>query len=102
MAGPARYRATRGCTLALQSRTCERDSGRSASPHERRCDGRAFQGPCDAFARMAHACRVPIMITYRDATSADAATLERIFDTVFCETFGHLYRPEDLKTFLSS
>jgi ribosomal protein S18 acetylase RimI-like enzyme len=42
------------------------------------------------------------MITYRDATSADAATLERIFDTVFCETFGHLYRPEDLKTFLSS
>jgi GNAT superfamily N-acetyltransferase len=42
------------------------------------------------------------MITYRDATSADAATLERIFDTVFSGTFGHLYRPEDLDAFLSS
>ena len=40
--------------------------------------------------------------TYRDATPADAATLDRIFDTSFCDTFAHLYRPEDLKTFLSS
>jgi diamine N-acetyltransferase len=42
------------------------------------------------------------MITYRDATPDDAATLDRIFDTSFCETFAHLYRPEDLETFLTS
>src|SRR5690348_8076345 len=40
-------------------------------------------------------------ITYRDATLADAATLDRIFDTSFCDTFAHLYRPEDLNAFLS-
>lgn len=40
--------------------------------------------------------------TYRDATRADAATLDRIFDTVFCDTFAHLYREEDLNAFLSS
>jgi len=40
--------------------------------------------------------------TYRDATYADAAALDRIFDTVFCDTFAHLYRPEDLNTFLGS
>jgi diamine N-acetyltransferase len=41
-------------------------------------------------------------ITYRDAAPADAATLDRIFDTSFCDTFAHLYRPEDLDAFLSS
>jgi diamine N-acetyltransferase len=41
-------------------------------------------------------------ITFRDATPADAAALDRIFDTVFCNTFAHLYRPEDLESFLSS
>jgi GNAT superfamily N-acetyltransferase len=41
-------------------------------------------------------------IAYRDATPADAATLDRIFDTVFCDTFAHLYRPDDLAAFLSS
>jgi GNAT superfamily N-acetyltransferase len=41
-------------------------------------------------------------ITYRDATRADAVTLDRIFDTVFCDTFAHLYREEDLDDFLSS
>lgn len=40
-------------------------------------------------------------VTYRDAEPTDAATLDRIFDTVFCGTFGHLYRPEDLNAFLS-
>jgi GNAT superfamily N-acetyltransferase len=38
----------------------------------------------------------------RDATRADAAALDRIFDTVFCGTFAHLYREEDLNAFLSS
>ena len=41
-------------------------------------------------------------ITYRNAGLADAATLDRIFDTVFSGTFGHLYRAEDLDAFLSS
>jgi GNAT superfamily N-acetyltransferase len=41
-------------------------------------------------------------ITYRDAGPADAATLDRLFDTVFCDTFAHLYRPEDLDAFLTS
>ena len=39
--------------------------------------------------------------TYRNATGEDAATLDRIFDTTFVGTFGHLYRPEDLDAFLS-
>jgi len=41
-------------------------------------------------------------VTYRDATVDDAAALDRIFDITFCDTFGHLYRPEDLQMFLSS
>jgi GNAT superfamily N-acetyltransferase len=41
-------------------------------------------------------------VTYRDATVADAATLDRIFDTSFCETFAHLYSAENLDVFLSS
>lgn len=40
-------------------------------------------------------------VTYRDATAADAAVLDRIFDTSFCDTFAHLYRSEDLDAFLS-
>jgi diamine N-acetyltransferase len=39
---------------------------------------------------------------YRDAGPADAPALDRIFDTSFCGTFGHLYRSEDLDAFLSS
>lgn len=42
------------------------------------------------------------MTSFRDATPADAAALDRIFDTVFCDTFAHLYRSEDLAAFLSS
>jgi diamine N-acetyltransferase len=41
-------------------------------------------------------------ITCRDASVEDAATLDRIFETVFRGTFGHLYRVEDLESFLSS
>jgi diamine N-acetyltransferase len=43
-----------------------------------------------------------VSVTYRDATAADAAALDEVFDTVFCDTFAHLYRPEDLNAFLSS
>jgi diamine N-acetyltransferase len=41
-------------------------------------------------------------MTYREASTGDAATLDRIFDTSFCDTFAHLYRAEDLDAFLSS
>ena len=41
-------------------------------------------------------------VNYRAATPADAATLDRIFGSSFCDTFAHLYRPEDLDAFLSS
>ena len=42
------------------------------------------------------------MTSYRDAIPADAAALDRIFDTSFCDTFAHLYLPEDLEAFMSS
>lgn len=41
-------------------------------------------------------------IIYRDATPDDAATLDRIFETSFCDTFAHLYHAEDLEDFLAS
>ena len=40
-------------------------------------------------------------ISYRDATVGDAEALDRIFDTVFCDTFAHLYAAEDLEAFRS-
>lgn len=39
-------------------------------------------------------------IRYRDATAADAALLADLFARSFTETFGHLYKPEDLAAFL--
>jgi diamine N-acetyltransferase len=41
------------------------------------------------------------MISYRMATEADAPALADMFARSFTETFGHLYRPEDLAAFLS-
>jgi GNAT superfamily N-acetyltransferase len=38
---------------------------------------------------------------YRDATVDDAPRLAELFRQSFCETFGHLYRSEDLAAFLS-
>lgn len=40
-------------------------------------------------------------IGYRTAVKADAAAIDRVFRTSFCDTFAHLYRPEDLDAFLS-
>ena len=39
---------------------------------------------------------------YRTAKSGDAVVLDRLFKDVFCGTFAHFYRPEDLNVFLSS
>jgi diamine N-acetyltransferase len=40
------------------------------------------------------------MIRYRDAAPADAALVADLHRRAFIETFGHLYRPEDLAAFL--
>jgi GNAT superfamily N-acetyltransferase len=42
------------------------------------------------------------MITYRAPTPADAATLADLGRRTFTETFGHLYKPEDLALFLTT
>ena len=39
-------------------------------------------------------------ILYRDAVPDDAPALVRLFASSFTDTFGHLYRPEDLAAFL--
>jgi diamine N-acetyltransferase len=41
------------------------------------------------------------MISYRDAEPADAAALADLHRRSFVETFGHLYRSEDLDAFLA-
>jgi ribosomal protein S18 acetylase RimI-like enzyme len=41
------------------------------------------------------------MISYRDAGPADSAALASLHRRSFVETFGHLYRPEDLEAFLA-
>lgn len=40
--------------------------------------------------------------TFRDAEPADAASLAALGRRSFTETFGHLYRPEDLEAFLAT
>lgn len=40
-------------------------------------------------------------ITYRQAIIDDAAAIDRVFRESFCDTFAHLYRPQDLEAFLS-
>jgi GNAT superfamily N-acetyltransferase len=40
------------------------------------------------------------MIFYREAGAEDAALIAGLFERAFVETFGHLYRPEDLRAFL--
>jgi ribosomal protein S18 acetylase RimI-like enzyme len=41
------------------------------------------------------------MTAYRDATPADAALIADLFERSFVETFGHLYRADDLAAFLA-
>ena len=41
-------------------------------------------------------------VTFRDATVDDAEALSSLGRRTFVATFGHLYAPEDLDTFLSS
>ncbi|HYU95669.1 MAG TPA: GNAT family N-acetyltransferase [Sphingomicrobium sp.] len=39
-------------------------------------------------------------LSYRAGTPDDAAAIDRVFRASFCQTFAHLYRPEDLAAFL--
>jgi len=41
-------------------------------------------------------------VSYRDADAADAALIANLFASSFCETFAHLYKPEDLAAFLDA
>lgn len=41
-------------------------------------------------------------VVYRDATAADCDALSALMRETFCETFAHLYRPEDLNAFLAA
>ena len=40
-------------------------------------------------------------VAFRDATEADLPAIDRLFRASFTETFGHLYRSEDLAAFLA-
>ena len=40
-------------------------------------------------------------MTDRDATFGDLPAVDRVFRQSFCDTFAHLYRPEDLAAFLA-
>lgn len=40
-------------------------------------------------------------MTHRDAIAFDLPAIDRLFRRSFCDTFGHLYRSEDLAAFLA-
>ncbi len=40
-------------------------------------------------------------MTIRDASPADLSAIDRVFRQSFCDTFAHLYPPEDLAAFLA-
>src|SRR5690348_21340 len=101
MADPPRHRGEGAGADPRSSRADGGNPGRPRPPHRPPADGRAVQGDRHPFAGVAGAGGVR-MTFYRDAGPGDAAALDRIFDTSFCDTFAHLYRPEDLETFLSS
>ena len=41
-------------------------------------------------------------MTNRDATPADLPAIDQVFRQSFCDTFGHLYAPNDLADFLAN
>ena len=42
-----------------------------------------------------------VRMTHRDAIASDLPAIDRLFRRSFCDTFGHLYRSEDLAAFLA-
>src|SRR3954451_25059319 len=74
---------------------------RAESPHCRRRDGRIVQGDRATLAGLASARGICMTVRFRDACPEDAVALDCLFRTVFCETFAHLNRAEDLAAFLA-
>ena len=83
-----------------ESRSREPNPLRARSADRGRPDGRAVQSHRDPRARLAGTGRIR-MITTRDATAADLPAIDRVFRRSFCDTFAHLYRPDDLASFLA-
>jgi ribosomal protein S18 acetylase RimI-like enzyme len=42
-----------------------------------------------------------VSVNYRSCCREDAQAIDTLFRKSFCDTFAHLYRPEDLEAFLS-
>src|SRR5688500_8236610 len=40
-------------------------------------------------------------VAHRNAGADDLPSIDRVFRASFCETFGHMYRAEDLDAFLA-
>ena len=102
LARSARHRPARRRARRAQPRA-DRRHRRGAPPAVRRSrDGALVQGHRAAPPRLARHRGVRAMITYRDATPADAAALATLGADSFRETFGHLYDPADLALFLAN
>ena len=68
--------------------------------HEDRM-GQLFKVMAHPRSRLARSSRVGLMaISYRRAMVDDAAAIDGVFRKSFCDTFEHLYRPQDLAAFL--
>src|SRR4051812_42204229 len=99
MADPSWHRSARTGAVAGKSRARRRHPRIAGAPHLARPDGRLVQGDGDPLATLALPGR--LCMNCRDARSADMPAIDRVFRQSFCETFGHLYRPEDLGAFLA-
>src|SRR5689334_25135900 len=102
MAHPPRHPDARTGFVARQPGARRRRPGGGRAADRPRPDGRAVPGLRASRARLAGAGGLRMTITYRDAVPGDGATLDRLFDTSFCDTFAHLYKAEDLDAFLNS
>src|SRR6185503_9989855 len=100
MAEAARDRCACPVAYPCASRASGGDPRRAKTALRRRANGRLVQGDWHPFARLAATGGVR-MIDYRNASLTDAEAIDRIYRTGFNDTFAHLYRPEDLRTFLS-
>src|SRR5437868_8764234 len=100
MADPPRHRGARPGALARQSPTRGRGPIGARPTDGRGSDGQFVQGDRHPLAGLAGGRGVRMTVTYRDATPADAPALRELFAESFVETFGHLYRPQDLNEFL--
>src|SRR5688500_5369537 len=79
-----------------------RHRDRAPPPDCRRGNGPTVQSASAAFAGVAGSGGVRMSdITYRDALLSDAGPIADLFARSFVDTFGHLYKKEDLDAFLA-